>query len=274
MELNAYGIKYSCLSIETHRIPSTKSIHIYIIHCSSTKYSNRLLNIQLLKQRIQNIFPLNWSFVIHICTFNTLSKDNWLTINRHQKLHNKPVFSIGAIGCNLSHLWCIQYHLLTELSSLPFIVFEDDILLSNSFSDELEQHIERMINNSTIGLTMLGSLDKLNTVPTTIDEFKTYNIRQSKNILGAHANLYSISFAEEFLRKKLDNLCYIDFFYKTVSQTQNVVACFPPVAIQSGSNTSVSYSDNITTRELLLKFYDEYIVDEYILPNFSSKSII
>lgn len=143
------------------------------------------------------------------------------------------------LGCVLSHLWCIQNAVYNNYDR--FIIFEDDIVFHKNFNNLFKKIVDSYIQN--IDLLMLGALDiNLNTnlKNFTNDEVIYY---PTNNIAGAHANIYKLEFAQEFLNYKLTttNPLEFDYDYYLFMNKFKIGICMPNLVVCELSTTNINH---------------------------------
>lgn len=145
----------------------------------------------------------------------------------------------SILGCILSHLWCINNAIHKNYKR--FIIFEDDIIFHKNFDNLFKQIMNSYIEN--IDLLMLGALDT--NLQTNLQKFNNKQLvyYPTSNILGAHANIYKLEFAKEFLNYKLNSPKIIEFDYDYMEFINKfkIGICIPNLVICELSTTNISH---------------------------------
>jgi GR25 family glycosyltransferase involved in LPS biosynthesis len=203
--------------------------------------------------------------------------------NEEKKTLNLSKTMTKVLGCAVSHLWCIQNAVKQNLSH--FIIFEDDIIFHKNYQERL-----KICLNYNAGLLMLGACDfyfKHNLENSSSKENIYY---PSKNALGGHANLYSLSFAKIFLNYKLTNeFCEFDTEYEKFYNEHKICICYPNLVITELTTTNnfhnyspiyrsyLKYRENCFDNKFTLMDYKyitihfiEYaLINKYIIKDFN-----
>jgi GR25 family glycosyltransferase involved in LPS biosynthesis len=206
------------------------------------------------EDNILNIFPIyvinlkkdifRRNYIKHL--FNKHKINYKLVIVEQFKYTNETSQIINNIeqsklGCILSHLWCIKNAIYRKYEK--FIIFEDDIIFHNNFQ-YLFKNILNKSNLDEYGLLMLGALDNnLHTHIVNMSETDSIYIPKN-NILGAHANLYTLTFAKEFLNYKLDvkPVLEFDYDYDKFMDRYKIGICCPNLVICELSTTNINHN--------------------------------
>jgi len=188
------------------------------------------------------------------------------------------------MGCILSHLWCIK-HAINQLCN-RFIIFEDDIIFHKYFNEELTKYLS---NETDIpDLLMLGAIDfKIGQNTKNLQKGCIYY--PNNNILGAHANMYTLDFAKSFFEYKVNckKVLEFDFDYANFMRTFKIGVCFPNLIVCELSTTNINHKFSPTNinnfnsykRSLHNEFtyldYEYMIIDfiQFVLDKYTSKII-
>ena len=139
-------------------------------------------------------------------------------------------------GCAVSHLWCINNAI--EKNYEQFIIFEDDIVFHKNYKNKFKDYLNL---NLKFDLLMLGACDfKLKeNLELSNKPHKNILYYPSKNALGGHANLYSLSFAKDFLEYKMTHeFKEFDTDYQVFYPKYNIAVCFPNLVITELTTTN------------------------------------
>ncbi len=142
------------------------------------------------------------------------------------------------MGCILSHLWCISD--AVKKNSQRFIVFEDDIIFHKQFFTLFQN---MLINCEIPDLLMLGSID-FKIEEHTKDMNESCPIYYPKNnIIGAHANMYTLQFARSFLEYKLNSfpIKEFDYDYAIFMDKFKIGICCPNLVVCELSTTNINH---------------------------------
>lgn len=195
---------------------------IYVINLRNDKLRRNYIKHLFLKHKI------NYNLVIFE-KFEYNSIEDLMSAKIHR----------SKLGCILSHLWCIQDAILNNYER--FIVFEDDIIFHKNFNNLFKQIIDSELR---IDLLMLGSLDPK--LKHNLEHFKNDELVYfpTSNIMGAHANIYSLDFAKQFLNYKLNSskIIEFDYDYHILMNTHKIGICMPNLVVCELSTTNINHN--------------------------------
>ena len=181
-------------------------------------------------------------FKRHNINYNLIMVDRF---NYEPQNELKYKLNSSKMGCILSHLWCINDAINNSknINDERFIIFEDDIIFHKQFEQLFKECITKL--TSIPDLLMLGSIDfKINVHTTTVLN-KEENIYYPKtNVLGAHANMYSVEFAKEFFNYKINttDVLEFDFDYARFMSKYKIGVLFPNLVICELSTTNINHN--------------------------------
>jgi len=177
-------------------------------------------------------------FERHNINYNLIIVDKFEYENTDQLIRCR--IQNNKLGCILSHLWCINDAIKNSYER--FIIFEDDII----FHKEFHKLFKECVSKTSVfpDLLMLGSIDfkiKENMCYLNKDEKIYY---PKKNILGAHANMYGLNFAKEFLDYKLNvsKILEFDFDYAKFMDKYKIGICLPNLVVCELSTTNINHN--------------------------------
>ena len=190
-----------------------------------------------LKKDVERRNYIKYLFKRHNINYNLIIVDNFKYENTQELL--KYRIKENKLGCILSHLWCINNAINNNYER--FIIFEDDIVFHKHFDELFKKCISKL--EKIPDLLMLGSIDfkiKENMCYLNAEENIYY---PEKNILGAHANMYSINFAKEFLNYKLNvpKILEFDFDYCRFKNKYKIGICLPNLVVCELSTTNIEH---------------------------------
>lgn len=223
--LNNYNVKkYDIVNSNSSKIQENilNTFPIYVINLREDKTRRNYIKILFKK------YKLNYSLII-------VEKFKY----ESQEIINNLKIRDCILGCILSHLWCIKNAVCKKYKR--FIIFEDDIIFHKNFDSLFKKIMNSSIEN--IDLLMLGALDinvKTNQNNLKNDEIIYY---PTSNILGAHANIYKLEFATEFLNYKLNTTPVIefDFDYHIFMNKYKIGICLPNLVVCELSTTNIDH---------------------------------
>lgn len=178
----------------------------------------------------------------------------------------------NKLGCAVSHLFCIK--LSIDSNYKKFLIFEDDIIFHKRFNELCT--VELL--NEDFDMLMLGACDfNLNHNKQLIHKKfnDLYVYKPNIQALGAHANIYSISFAKIFYDLKIKFPIYefdadISKFYKN----HNIYVCMPNLVVCELTTTNLNHEfgyNAIQYNKMIKKIFPEdftYNDYKYITINF------
>jgi GR25 family glycosyltransferase involved in LPS biosynthesis len=169
---------------------------------------------------------------------------NLIVVNRFKyetQQERVPKLLEPVIGCILSHMWCLKNAIFKGFEK--FIIFEDDIVFHKNFN-QLFQRVLEDNSNLNVDLLMLGALDLH-----LEDGLKGWNESSAiyfptSNLLGAHANMYSLPFAKEFYFHKLHatEILEFDCEYREFMDKYKIGICIPNLVICELSTTNINHN--------------------------------
>jgi GR25 family glycosyltransferase involved in LPS biosynthesis len=172
---------------------------------------------------------------------------------------------INKLGCIVSHLFCIK--LCIESNYNKFIIFEDDIIFHKRFNDLCK--IDLL--NTDFDMLMLGACDfNLNYNKHCIHkQFNDLSIyKPFREALGAHANIYDISFAKILYDFKMNYpICEFDVDFKKFYKNYKIYICIPNLVIcelsTSNLNHNFGYNSIEYTKYIKKVFPQEFTYNDY-----------
>lgn len=197
---------------------------IYVINLKKDKTRRNYIKMLFKKHKI------NYSLII-VDKFKYKSREELEMIKIKEPI----------LGCILSHLWCIKNAVYKKYNR--FVIFEDDIIFHKNFNNLFKKILNSYIEN--IDLLMLGALDvnlKKNLLNFNNEEIIYY---PTSNVLGAHANIYKLEFAKEFLNYKLNSQKILEFDYDYERFMKmgkfKIGICIPNLVICELSTTNIDH---------------------------------
>lgn len=156
-------------------------------------------------------------------------------------LKTKSNLDRNRLGCVMSHLYCIRECINSNYNK--FLIFEDDII----FHKNLSKLLTYEVINQSYDMLMLGAIDfslKLNSQNAKIidkeNAISIYN--PSRMVLGAHANIYTLQFAKDFFKYKMENaVTEFDTDYMKFYKTHTISVCLPNLIICELSTTNLGH---------------------------------
>ena len=182
--------------------------------------------------------------------YNLIMVDK-VTIDDKQKWNITQNFRhLGQLGCMLSHMFCLREAI--QLNHKKFIIFEDDIVFHKNFDNKISKYL-----TYNLDLLMLGACDfeLVNNIIYMNDNRDLY--LPKKNVLGAHANIYSLNFAKHFYNHKIKNDTVIEFDkeYDYFYNNYKIGVCYPNLVICELSTTNINHCYSPLTKQL----HDDFI---------------
>jgi GR25 family glycosyltransferase involved in LPS biosynthesis len=145
----------------------------------------------------------------------------------------------NKLGCILSHLFCIKLGIDSNYNK--FIIFEDDIIFHKQFNELCTLDLL----NVDFDMLMLGACDfNLNSNKILIHKkFDNLHIyKPSRQALGAHANIYSISFAKTLYDFKMKTPIFeFDADFKKFYQKNNIYISMPNLVVCELTTTNLNH---------------------------------
>lgn len=218
--LNNYNIaKYDIVNSKTN--PEKENIlnqfNIYVINLRSDKTRRSYIKHLFKKHRI------NYSLIV-VDKFSYKSNEDKIKYRLKE----------NVLGCALSHLWCIRHAVFSNFNK--FIIFEDDIMFHKNFQRLFEEII---FKHFELDLLMMGALD------TNVNNVKSDLVYYPKHsVLGAHANMYKLDFAKDFLNYKLttENVKEFDYDYNFFTNKYKIAVCIPNLVVCELSTTNLDHN--------------------------------
>jgi GR25 family glycosyltransferase involved in LPS biosynthesis len=227
--------KVECINIinSKEKIGILNKFPIYVINLKSDVVRRNYIKLLFEKHKI------NYNLVI-VEKFKYEKPEYFLKYNKTHAF---------KMGCILSHLWCINNAINNNYEN--FIVFEDDIIFHKNFENLFVDMLFKL--DDIPDLLMLGAIDfKINENITTLNKYENIYYPK-KNILGAHANMYKLDFAKDFLNYKLNSpkILEFDFDYFKVNETNNnkfkIGICLPNLVVCELSTTNINHNFSPTS---------------------------
>ncbi len=218
--LNNYNVESSNIRNDKLNAQFINKFPIYVINLKKDALRRNYIKFVFKKHRI------NYKLVV-VEPFNYDTTDDL----KFFKIHR------SKMGCILSHLWCINNAI--KNNHQHFIIFEDDIIFHKNFENMFE-NVFTNNENTLPDLLMLGSINF---------NFKNENntcvndIYYPKTILGAHANMYKLHFAKDFLKYKLSSSTVLEFDYDyNKFSNYKIGVCLPNLVICELSTTNINHN--------------------------------
>jgi len=160
------------------------------------------------------------------------------SIYESAKIHT--ILNKNKLGCAISHLYCIKKGI--NSGSDKFIIFEDDIIFHKNFSNMFTKDIL----NLNFDMLMFGASDFNYNYNKQHIIFKSDNLTLYKpfaRALGAHANLYTTSFAKKLYNYKISNKIqeFDEDFNKFYGRHSNIYICNPNLVVCELSTTNLNH---------------------------------
>lgn len=225
MELLLKEYKVNIQTIHYNQIEDNilNRIPIYIINLKSNV--TRRQHIKYVMKQMK----LNYNLVI----VNEIDKSCYNTIPNMQITKNK-------LGCVLSHLYCLRLGLNTGREK--FLILEDDVLFHKQFSSMMTDALLYY----DFDMLMLGACDfhfKHNSIHKTNISTDISIYKPVKTALGAHANLYSASFAKQLYEFKLNKLVKeYDVDMVELYDKYKIYTCLPNLVVCELSTTNLNHN--------------------------------
>jgi GR25 family glycosyltransferase involved in LPS biosynthesis len=218
--LNNYAVKTSIVRNDTVKAQFINNFPIYVINLKKDVLRRNYLKFVFKKHRI------NYKLVV-VEPFNY---DNTEDL-KFFKIHR------SKMGCILSHLWCINNAI--KNNHQQFIIFEDDII----FHKDFENMFENVVRNNQDMLPDLLMLGSINFNFKNEKEDIVNDIYYPKTILGAHANMYKLQFATDFLNYKLSTRQVLEFDYDYNKFSKyKIGVCLPNLVVCELSTTNINHN--------------------------------
>jgi GR25 family glycosyltransferase involved in LPS biosynthesis len=217
------------VSIETVKYNNMADNVLNIIPVFIINLVNNKTRRQYIKH-IMNKMKINYTLII-------VNEIEQLVYNNLDK--SKILIGKNKLGCVVSHLYCLNLGI--KSNSDKFVIFEDDIIF--------HKNLDNLLNIDTLNydfdMLMLGACDfnfkdNFKNV-TTISNLNVY--KPTKNVLGAHANIYSSVFAKELYEYKLNNVVReydVDIFH--FYDKRNIYVCLPNIVVCELSTTNLNHN--------------------------------
>lgn len=210
---------------------------IFIINLKDNLERRNYINFLMCKMKVN--YNLLMVDKIDYETYNKLGKKNIKTDK-------------NKLGCIVSHLFCIK--LCIDSNYNKFIILEDDIIFHKQFNELCTLDLL----NLDFDMLMLGACDfNLNNNKQLIHTHfnNLYIYKPNRQALGAHANIYSISFAKTFYEFKMKTPIFeFDADFKKFYQKNNIYICIPNLVICELSTTNLNHKFGYNSLE-----YNNYI---------------
>lgn len=221
-----------------------------------------------------NVVPV---YVINLATDSMRRKYMHHVMNAHQINYNMVMVSrppnetaipfgldAGKLGCVLSHLWCLNQAVKNGHERI--LILEDDVL----FHKEFVRRFESLLVEPSTEVLMLGALDRELSIHSQSGPLYPAN----QNVIGAHANIYTLSAAKRILSHKLNHMPVkeYDLEYGTIFNAGEVQVCMPNLLVCELSTSNLNHhfcpmKNPAQYRQLYRRFYDTsftYLDYEYI----------
>lgn len=178
----------------------------------------------------------------------------------------------GKLGCVLSHLWCLRQAVRHKYDRI--LVLEDDVVFHKEFVSRFASVLVDPLYQSS-EVVMLGALDR-----DVRDSARSPLYAAGANVIGAHANLYSLSAASRLLSHKLSSLPVkeYDLEYSLIFRPGEVNVCMPNLVVCELSSSNLNHhfcpiKNPMNYRQTYRRFYCSsftYTDYEYITISFLS----
>ena len=143
---------------------------------------------------------------------------------------------VGKLGCVLSHLWCLRQAVRHKYNRT--LVLEDDVLFHKEFVSRFTSMLVDPLYKSS-EVVMLGALDR-----DVCDSVRSPLYAAGEKVIGAHANLYSLSAASRILSHKLCRLPVkeYDLEYSLIFRPGEVNVCMPNLVVCELSTSNLNHN--------------------------------
>jgi GR25 family glycosyltransferase involved in LPS biosynthesis len=240
---------------------------IFIINLKDNQERRDYVNYIMQRMKI------NYNLVI----VNKIDCDIYNKIGRENIKTDK-----NKLGCIISHLFCIK--LCIDSNYKKFIIFEDDIIFHKCFNELCTFDLL----NENFDMLMLGACDfNVNHNKKSLHKQinNLYIYKPNKQALGAHANIYSISFAKILYEYKIKAPFFeFDVDFRNFYQKYKIYVCMPNLVVceltTSNLNhnfgyNSINYSriKNIFPEDFTYREYKYITIDfiNYVKNNYDSE---
>lgn len=231
------------------------NIPIYVIHLNTDVI--RKLYITYLFKR----FHLNYMLVsVDTITDKTIESFSKGQVQGQGKSQGKGQVqcSLSQFGCVLSHLWCLKHAIANHFPQ--FIVFEDDVVFHGDFLNRIKKYL-----NSPFDMVMLGACD-FHFHENKQHMNKKWNVYFPKqNALGAHANLYTLSFAKTFYDWKTQQTMIDEFDrnYDVFYSSHKMAICCPNLVVCELSTSNLQHHFGPCDRNLHIVYMKNCFPDGF-----------
>jgi len=234
--LNEYSVSVQSILNEEPPFQNVlNNIPIYVIHLKSDIF--RKSYITYLFKRLH----INYMLI----SVELLTNEK---INKYSQLCDVNC-SLSQFGCVLSHLWCLKNAIFNNFPK--FIIFEDDVVFHGDFLNRINKYL-----NTPFDMVMLGACDfQLQENKKNMNKkWGVYFPKQ--NALGAHANLYTLSFAKTLYNWKISHIVVeFDRHYDMFYSTHKIAVCYPNLVICELSTSNIQHYFGPCNKNL----YNNYI---------------
>ncbi len=223
---------------------------IFIINLKDNLERRNYINFLMRKMK------LNYNLVI----VDKISENIYNTIGKENIKTDK-----NKLGCIISHLFCIKKCI--DLDYNKFIIFEDDIIFHKNFNKLCTLDLL----NIEYDMLMLGACDFNVNYNKQFVHKKFENLyiyKPVKQSVGAHANIYSLSFAKIFYEFKMKTPIFeFDADFKRFYQKNKIYICMPNLVVCELSTTNLNHNygyNSIEHNKYIKKIFpDEFTYNDY-----------
>lgn len=220
---------------------------------------------------IMNKMKINYNLII----VNKINNDIYEKIKKQDIRTDN-----NKLGCIISHLFCIKQCI--DSNYTKFIIFEDDIIFHKRFNELCTFDLL----NEDFDMLMLGACDfnvsyNKQLVYKQLNDLYTY--KPNKQALGAHANMYSISFAKILYEHKIKTPFFeFDVDFSKFYNKYKIYVCMPNLIVCELTTTNLNHNfgynaikyntriKNIFPKDFTYKEYNYVTIDfiNYIKNNY------
>jgi len=235
-----------------------KNYYPTIINYNNGGINDNILNnypifVINLKDNVERRNYINYLMSTMKINYNLVMVDK-IDNDSYSKMGNKNIKTDNnKLGCVISHLFCIK--LCIDSNYNKFIIFEDDII----FHKRINELCTLELLNIDFDMIMLGACDfNLNHNKQMVHKnfSDLYIYKPTRQALGAHANIYTLSFAKTLYDYKIKPpVVEFDSDFKRFYQKHNIYVCMPNLVVCElstsnlnhyfGYNNSTKYNMNI-----------------------------
>jgi GR25 family glycosyltransferase involved in LPS biosynthesis len=201
------------------------NLPIYIINLKSNVIRRHYIKYIMHQMRI------NYNLVI----VDTINDDIY---DKIEKINIKV--DKFKLGCVLSHLYCIK--ICIDSNFEKFLILEDDIIFHKNF----DKFFTLELLNLDFDILMLGAVDfnydyNKQFIKSATNDMCIY--KPNRQALGAHANIYSNSFAKKLYKYKITNkIVEFDVDFKFFYNKNNIYICTPNLIVCELSTTNLNHN--------------------------------